>query len=224
MKGNLIIAGIFAMAFHAAALFGPFRGTPPKPLPIAEDSVEVELTTAAEEAAAPPDRPAEPPPEPPPVPDPVPPPEEIPTPLPEPVSEIVKKPELEKPPVIPPKARPPSAKVKLKPASTSAPNGTATTSPSAKSGPTTGVRIRSNPKPLYPLEARRARQEGTVILDVQVSADGIPLSVSLAHSSGFPSLDRAAVAAARAWRFEPAQTAGVAIRSRVQVPVRFQLH
>ena len=64
---------------------------------------------------------------------------------------------------------------------------------------------------------------GTVTVDVQVSAAGLPVSVGLASSSGFSPLDQAALAAVRRWRFEPARNAGVAVAGRVRVPVRFQL-
>jgi protein TonB len=57
----------------------------------------------------------------------------------------------------------------------------------------------------------------------QVSANGRTSSVSLMRSSGFPLLDAAAVNAVRRWTFVPAQAAGVAIPSRVEVPVNFSL-
>ncbi len=82
---------------------------------------------------------------------------------------------------------------------------------------------RSNPKPDYPAEARRERQEGVVMVSVEVGADGRPGDVSLARSSGFPLLDQAAIQAVRRWTFDPARAAGLAVSSRVSVPVRFSL-
>jgi protein TonB len=54
------------------------------------------------------------------------------------------------------------------------------------------------PRPSYPAEARTAKEEGTVLIRIVVSADGRPTQVSVAKSSGFPRLDRSAQEAA--WR------------------------
>ena len=235
MKRNLAIAGILATALHAVVLFGLHFGTPAKPLPLAPDNVVVELTTAAEEPAPPPDIPPEPQPEPP-VPEPIaspepesvpePPPEERPAPLPEPVAMPEPAPPIPKPPA--PKAKPKTIASKPAPATAAGPpTGAATASPGAaekKSGTTASIRVSSNPAPAYPPAARQAHQEGVVTVDVEVNAAGLPTSVSLARSSGFTSLDHAAIAAVRRWRFEPARNAGVAVRGRVRVPVRFQLN
>lgn len=61
------------------------------------------------------------------------------------------------------------------------------------------------------------------MLRVKVGADGRVQDVSIRRSSGFPSLDQAALAAVRRWRFDPARAAGVVVASEVEVPVRFQL-
>lgn len=67
-------------------------------------------------------------------------------------------------------------------------------------------RFRNLP-PAYPAEAMRRRQEGTVRMVVHVSANGIPVVVELAGSSGHPSLDKAALDAVGRWRFNPAMGA-----------------
>ena len=83
---------------------------------------------------------------------------------------------------------------------------------------------RRNPKPMYPANARLKKQEGDVLLTVEVSAQGRALRVEVATSSGFASLDEAALTTVlRRWRFEPARLDGVPTVARVQVPVRFQL-
>lgn len=64
-----------------------------------------------------------------------------------------------------------------------------------------------NLPPAYPAEAMRRRQEGTVHLTIHVAADGIPILVEVAGSSGHPSLDQAAVQAVERWRFTPARGA-----------------
>jgi len=64
-----------------------------------------------------------------------------------------------------------------------------------------------NMPPAYPAEAMRQHQEGTVHLTIHVTADGIPILVEVAGSSGHPSLDQAAVQAVERWRFTPARSA-----------------
>ncbi len=84
-------------------------------------------------------------------------------------------------------------------------------------------RYRTNPAPDYPIPSKRRREEGIVLLNVQVQVDGTPAAVSLNRSCGHPLLDRAALDAVRRWTFEPARAAGVPVSSLVVVPVRFSL-
>jgi len=63
-----------------------------------------------------------------------------------------------------------------------------------------------------------------VTLTVDVSADGAVTSVAIAKTSGNRDLDRAAMEAARKWRFNPAQENGVGMAGRVSVPVTFALN
>ncbi|HSS38294.1 MAG TPA: energy transducer TonB [Polyangia bacterium] len=84
-------------------------------------------------------------------------------------------------------------------------------------------RYRANPAPEYPLACRRRHEEGTVILNVLVRADGQPADVSVARSSGFPLLDQAALAAVRRWTFDPGRSGHVPVASQVAIPVRFSL-
>lgn len=80
-----------------------------------------------------------------------------------------------------------------------------------------------NPKPPYPLAARRRGLEGRVLLAAHVRADGSCGDVRLKQSSGHSLLDRAAADTVRRWRFLPASRAGAAIDSWVDVPIRFRL-
>jgi protein TonB len=80
-----------------------------------------------------------------------------------------------------------------------------------------------NPKPAYPLFSRRRGEEGTVLLLVDVSAEGTASQVRLHRSSGYPRLDDAAIAAVREWRFVPARRGDEAIASSVVVPIAFGL-
>ena len=84
-------------------------------------------------------------------------------------------------------------------------------------------RYHTNPKPEYPIPSLRRREEGIVLLNVQVQSDGTPAGITLNRSSGHPLLDRAALAAVRRWIFEPARAAGIPIASLVVIPVRFFL-
>jgi protein TonB len=84
------------------------------------------------------------------------------------------------------------------------------------------VVIRNTP-PIYPETARRAGWEGRVTVRVEVSADGLPMSVALEKSSGYGVLDQAALRAVKTWRFQPRAIGGVAMAGTVDVPVNFTL-
>ena len=82
----------------------------------------------------------------------------------------------------------------------------------------------SNPPPVYPSVARRREQQGTVTVRVLVGADGAVERAEVAESSGFDSLDDAALETVRSrWRFVPARHDGLAVESWVLVPIRFAL-
>lgn len=80
-----------------------------------------------------------------------------------------------------------------------------------------------NPPPEYPPVARRRGEAGTVLLSVWVEADGRAGEVSVRQGSGSARLDRAALDAVRRWRFVPAKNGGVALASRIEVPIIFRL-
>jgi protein TonB len=80
-----------------------------------------------------------------------------------------------------------------------------------------------NPKPPYPLAARRQGFEGRVLLAAHVRADGSCGDVRLKQSSGHTLLDRAALDTVKRWRFLPASRAGNSVDSWVDVPIRFRL-
>lgn len=81
-----------------------------------------------------------------------------------------------------------------------------------------------NPKPQYPLIARRLGAQGVVVLRVQVREDGSVAAVELARSSGFALLDDSASRTVRErWRFVPARLDGTPVESWVEVPIRFVL-
>lgn len=78
-------------------------------------------------------------------------------------------------------------------------------------------------RPRYPDSARRQGIEGEALLRFQVLTDGHVASVTVSRSAGHADLDRAAVDAVRAWRFEPARRGEEKVAVWVTLPVRFQL-
>lgn len=79
------------------------------------------------------------------------------------------------------------------------------------------------PAPDYPPAAMRSGAQGTVMVRVEVGIDGVPVSVDVAQRSGSRDLDRAAVAAVRQWRFQPAQRDGQPVQGAVTVPIDFRM-
>lgn len=80
-----------------------------------------------------------------------------------------------------------------------------------------------NPTPAYPKKARRRKQEGVVLLFVEVNEKGQPLHVRIKKSSGVSSLDKSALSTVKKWRFLPARKNNIAVVAPVIVPIRFQL-
>ena len=80
-----------------------------------------------------------------------------------------------------------------------------------------------NPLPPYPRIARERGWEGTTLLQVEVLDDGTGGDIAIVRSSGHDILDNAALAAVRHWKFLPARSGDTAIRSLVEIPIRFQM-
>ncbi len=74
------------------------------------------------------------------------------------------------------------------------------------------------PRPNYPYEARLRREQGTGIAIVTTDpATGYAANAVMAVSTGFPSLDNAAISTFRQWRFKPGRVL------KVRIPVTFFL-
>ncbi|WP_303785672.1 energy transducer TonB [Azovibrio restrictus] len=124
----------------------------------------------------------------------------------------------------------PTAATTASPAAT-APAASSNTSPTETGGvqtasvsaPRFDAAYLHNPKPPYPLLARRRGVEGKVLLKVQVSAAGLAEQVQIAQSSGHDSLDEAALNTVRTWRFVPAQRGDTPVAAAVLVPITFKL-
>lgn len=81
----------------------------------------------------------------------------------------------------------------------------------------------NNPAPSYPVFAKRAREQGMVMLRVRVDAAGNVQGIELHQSSGFQRLDEAALAAVKRWRFVPARAGERTVAGVAIVPIHFQL-
>lgn len=123
--------------------------------------------------------------------------------------------------------------VEEKPMPTPVPEATDPTPPEATAPLAPGVTLApgdvpvpipgQTPAPEYPPAAMRSGDQGTVLVRVEVGADGVPVSVEVAQRSGSRDLDRAAVDAVRQWRFQPAQRDGQAVAGAVTVPIDFKM-
>jgi periplasmic protein TonB len=80
-----------------------------------------------------------------------------------------------------------------------------------------------NPKPRYPPISMRTGEQGTVMVQVQVTDMGMAKNVKLQTSSGFFRLDNAALEAVARWRFVPGKRAGVPQTMWFTVPITFGL-
>jgi len=77
--------------------------------------------------------------------------------------------------------------------------------------------------PDYPQTARRQGWEGTVMLEMELLADGTIGEVKVAASSGYPILDEAAQATVKTWRHIPVKRDGVPVTRRAHQPLVFKL-
>ncbi len=76
-------------------------------------------------------------------------------------------------------------------------------------------------KPVYPKEARDARIQGVVILEIVIDRAGLVSHVDVMRS--VPELDQAAVDAVQQWEFEPTFVKGKAVSVEMTVTVNFVL-
>lgn len=81
----------------------------------------------------------------------------------------------------------------------------------------------NNPRPPYPMVARRMGFHGKVILNVEVLAEGKAGQVLLHQSCGHDILDNAALQTVKTWRFTPARRFGQPVTQWFLVPIKFSL-
>jgi protein TonB len=185
----------------AAVVMSPSN---PAPVEIVQPTIQGVLVMAEPEQAPPP--PELPPPPPPPEKKPEPKPKPKPLPKAPPSERAVKAPEPEPPPPV-------EEPVEPRPAE-----------PAPVIPPRADAGQLSNPAPIYPNLSRRLREEGIVVLEILIKADGTVGEIRIKDSSGFKRLDDTAVKAVSHWRYQPATQGGKAIDYWYEQPVEFSLN
>lgn len=82
----------------------------------------------------------------------------------------------------------------------------------------------NNPAPTYPAASRKLREEGIVLLDILVKADGTLGEMRLKKSSGYSRLDESAMRTVKNWHFLPATRAGEPVDFWYELPIEFSLN
>ncbi|PXV60419.1 TonB family C-terminal domain-containing protein [Dyella jiangningensis] len=77
------------------------------------------------------------------------------------------------------------------------------------------------PQPRYSAAMKNAGASGTVVVMVQVGADGKAKSFHVMMSSGAKALDDEAIRTVKGWSYKPAIKQGVPAEGYVQVPITF---
>ncbi|MCK9985347.1 MAG: periplasmic protein TonB [Azoarcus sp.] len=211
---------VLVVLAHAAGL-ATLAQLARQPAAVAETPISValiELPVPLPSVAPPPPRPVvEPPPKPAPRPQ---------TRAPKPAPQVTEAPTAIRSETPPPQATPEPVRETFAPAPPAPPAPAARPVPEA---PPAVIAARfdaaylNNPAPAYPPLSRRMREEGKVMLRVQVTAEGLPAQVDLAESSGYARLDTAAREAVQRWRFVPAKQGGQPVAAAVIVPIVFKL-
>ena len=104
------------------------------------------------------------------------------------------------------------------------PSPPAPPAPPSDIGASVDISSKNMNPPKYPPAAFRAGVQGEVILIVDVDANGNVTNVSVEKSSRNRDLDRAAMDAARKWKFNASTVNGQKAAGRVRVPVNFALN
>ena len=80
-----------------------------------------------------------------------------------------------------------------------------------------------SPKPRYPSESIRFKQEGRVVVNLEVLENGSVGQATLAQGSGFTALDQSALDAIKNWQYANAAGSGPLVRQWVRVSIVFEL-
>lgn len=86
----------------------------------------------------------------------------------------------------------------------------------------TPPKIVTKVNPSYPVEAKKEKREGTVVLALVVTEKGLPEDVRVAKSAAVD-LDESAMAAVRQWKYEPALKDGKPVKVKIQIEINYSL-
>ncbi len=76
--------------------------------------------------------------------------------------------------------------------------------------------------PVYPEAAKKARLQGTVVVEGIVNTDGSMINLTVRSSSGLPLLDSAALVTVSQYRFTPGRQKDQAIPVIITIPIEFK--
>ena len=79
------------------------------------------------------------------------------------------------------------------------------------------------PQLKYPLKAKRRGLQGVSVLAIELDKKGNIVKLSVVKSSGYKSLDKAAINNVKQWQFHPFKQGKQAVRARFTVPIEFKL-
>jgi TonB family protein len=88
-------------------------------------------------------------------------------------------------------------------------------------GAVSAPRVLKEVKPKYPNEALRRLVQGTVVVELVVTRDGLPSQIRVIRSLDPGGLDDEAVAAVTQWRFEPGRLSGTPVDVMVTIMLDF---
>jgi TonB family protein len=100
---------------------------------------------------------------------------------------------------------------------------TAASATASADGTLSPPRLLTRTVPEYPMNARRLRVEGTVLLNGLVGTDGKVREVKVVEADGGKLLSPAAVDAVRKWTYSPATRGGQPVECWHKVPIKFAL-
>jgi protein TonB len=99
--------------------------------------------------------------------------------------------------------------------------------PAASEGANTSTqsapKLVKSPKPRYPSDSIRRRQEGRVVVNIEVLENGSIGQATIAQSSGFPGLDESALDAVKNWQYTNGSGSGELVKQWVRVSIIFEL-
>ncbi|WP_422635501.1 energy transducer TonB [Sphingobium sp.] len=95
--------------------------------------------------------------------------------------------------------------------------------PSMVQGGDLGTQMVSGKPPRYPIDSRRKREQGTVVMTLTLGVDGAVETIAVTQSSGFSRLDNAARDAVKGWRWKPMLRNGQPVRVKGVVEIPFVL-